>query len=87
MTWKQTLPETWDPRLIPWETEAGWVLKPAFGRVGEGVAIPGATEMKDLASIRRDAKKHPDHWVAQRRFSAVPIMHEGVSYYPCVGAG
>jgi glutathionylspermidine synthase len=84
-TWKQTLPETFDPRLVPWEKQDGWILKPAFGRVGEGVAIAGATDAKDLASIRRDAKKHPGDWVAQRRFSAVPVMHEGLSYYPCLG--
>lgn len=85
VAWKKTLPETCDPRLVPWEKEDGWVLKPAFGRVGEGVAIAGATDTRDLVSIRLDAKKHPGDWVAQRRFSAVPVMHEGLSYYPCVG--
>jgi glutathionylspermidine synthase len=84
-TWMKTLPETFDPRRVPWEKQDGWVLKPAFGRVGEGVAIVGATDTKDLASIRKDVGRHPDHWVAQRKFSAVPITHEGVPYYPCVG--
>lgn len=84
-TWKKTLPETFDPRSVPWEKEDGWVLKPAFGRVGEGVAIAGATETKDMASIRRDAKRHPGAWVAQRRFSAVPVLHEGLPWYPCLG--
>jgi glutathionylspermidine synthase len=84
-TWKKTLPETFDPRRVPWEKEDGWILKPAFGRVGEGIAIAGATDATDLASIRRDARKHPGHWVAQRKFSAVPTIHEGLPYYPCLG--
>ena len=33
--WRSALPATRDPRDAPWRTDEGWLLKPAFGRVGE----------------------------------------------------
>jgi hypothetical protein len=64
--WRR-LPEIRDP------LEAGpdWVLKPALGRVGTGVGIPGVTAARD--------------WAAQRRFEIVPLETAEGSFYPCLG--
>lgn len=77
--WDALLPRTaslgWRrlaPRLVP----EGWVLKPTWGRVGEGVCIPGATPAAERRRAERAARLWPHRWVLQRRFDPV-----------CVGAG
>jgi hypothetical protein len=84
-TWRALLPETRDPRSAPWRTSAGWILKPALGRVGEGVGISGLTDAAEWRKIVRDATWWPGHWIAQRRFDVVPIQIRGVDRYPCLG--
>lgn len=84
-TWRTLLPETHDPRDVDWRTSHGWVLKPAFGRVGELIGFPGVTAEKDWELIRRGARWHAGHWVAQRRFEAVPVKTDRGSYFPCIG--
>ena len=82
-TWRQALPETHDPREVDWRHDGAgdWVLKPALGRVGDGVGIAGATEEKDWKTIHRAVRRHPEDWVAQRRFEALP---QG-GLFPCIG--
>jgi glutathionylspermidine synthase len=84
-TWRQLLPETRDPREVRWRREEGWVLKPALGRVGDLVGISGATEAKEWKSIRSGVRWAPRHWVAQRRFVAVPMAAPEGDVYPCLG--
>ena len=84
-TWRRTLPETCDPRDVDRRSLDTWVLKPALGRVGEGVGITGATLEKDWKTIRRDAQRHPGHWIAQRRFTAVPLRTPALDLFPCIG--
>jgi hypothetical protein len=81
--WRRLLPDTRDPRDVPSDDADGWVLKPALGRVGEDVALPGHVAAKDWQRIRRAAARHPERWVAQRRFDATTVA--GRSAYPCVG--
>ena len=92
--WRRLLPETRDPRRAGWRRNPeGWVLKPALGRVGEGIAMVGATPEKEWRSIRREVRFRPDRWAAQRRFEAVPMIvgtvgagaGETAAVYPCVG--
>jgi glutathionylspermidine synthase len=87
-TWRALLPETRDPRDAPWR-RAGkeeWVLKPALGRVGEGVGIRGVTTAAEWRKISRDLFWHPRHWVAQRRFEAAPLTVPGdADRYGCIG--
>lgn len=78
-TWRALLPETRDPRQI--KLDDGWVLKPAFGRMGENILIPGVTVTKEANQIRKKARRHPDHWIAQRRFEPLPLGE----IYPCIG--
>ena len=82
--WRAMLPETRDPRDVPWD-DGAWVLKPVLGRVGEGVCVPEVTPdaewRRALAAVRRS----PTEWVAQRRFSSSSIDVAGRRLYPTVG--
>lgn len=83
--WRRLLPETRDPRGVPWKKDDGWVLKPALGRVGDGIGLAGVTSEKEWKRIRRAVRFGGRWWAAQRRFEAVPMAVGGEPYYPCVG--
>ncbi|MCL2563349.1 MAG: glutathionylspermidine synthase family protein [Oscillospiraceae bacterium] len=78
--WKRLLPETVCPCTIT-DTD-NRILKPAFGRVGEGINIPGAVSAEENRDIFEAARKHPEQWVAQRMFQSEPIQGKHV----CIGA-
>jgi glutathionylspermidine synthase len=84
-TWRRLLPETRDPREVPWRSGDEWVVKPALGRVGEGVGMPGATGAKEWRQIGRDIFWHAPHWAAQRRFEATPVATADGARFPCIG--
>jgi hypothetical protein len=84
-TWRALLPETRDPREVPWRRDERWVVKPALGRVGEGVGLRGSVEPRDWKWIRRSATLFPGAWIAQRRFDVAPIDVGGLKAYPCLG--
>ena len=84
-TWRALLPETRSPRDADWRGNDGWILKPALGRVGEDVGLRGVVETREWKSIARSARWWPAHWVAQRRFEAVALEHDGEALYPCLG--
>lgn len=83
--WKKFLPTTCDPKKADWSSSENWVLKPALGRVGEFIGLNGATDEKEWKVIRKSVRKHPDNWVAQQRFEAVPLVVGGKKYFPCFG--
>jgi glutathionylspermidine synthase len=83
--WRQLLPETRAPEAADWRNDDLWVLKPALGRVGELVGLPGVTGPRQWQEIRRAVSKQPQFWAAQRRFAAVPMETEDGPRYPCVG--
>jgi glutathionylspermidine synthase len=83
--WRALLPETRESRDVPWRTSRDWVLKPALGRVGEGVGLADCIGVKDLRAIARSATWQPGHWVAQRRFDTMPVCIGGAPVYPCLG--
>ena len=84
-TWRALLPQTLDPRDRRCQDRDRWVLKPALGRVGEDIVMAGITGQKDADRIGRSVRKHPEHWVAQRRFDAMPVPIGGQPRYPGVG--
>jgi glutathionylspermidine synthase len=84
-TWRAALPETRDPRRVNWAREDGWVLKPALGRVGEGIGIRGVTPEREWTAIARDVRRNPEDWVAQRRFEASAFDLGDGPRYPCLG--
>jgi glutathionylspermidine synthase len=84
-TWRALLPETRDPRDVPWRASEEWVLKPALGRVGDGIGIRGVTTPREWRLIARGARWRPHWWVAQCRFNAVPFAVDRQPTYPCIG--
>ncbi len=71
-TWRRLLPETREPRTVDPEDPA-WIHKPAWGRVGDGITGPGFGEPRHRLTILRQVRRHPRHWLAQRRFASVPL--------------
>ncbi|MCI0363880.1 MAG: glutathionylspermidine synthase family protein [Phycisphaerales bacterium] len=84
-TWRRLLPETCDPRHVDWRDDSRWVLKPALGRVGDGIGLRGVTPAKQWEQIRRAVRRHPAHWVAQRRFDPVRVVVGAEGFFPCIG--
>ena len=84
-TWLALLPETRDPREVNWQLSNEWVVKPALGRVGDLVGIVGVTRETEWRGIRPWLRWHASHWVAQRRFAAVPVTLADQPGFPCLG--
>ncbi|MCL1919987.1 MAG: glutathionylspermidine synthase family protein [Kiritimatiellaeota bacterium] len=71
----------------PRELQGEWILKPALGRVGEGIPIKGTMPEKEIRLVEKAAKRHPEDWVAQRLFRSRPLAAEnGEQYHLCIGA-
>ena len=83
--WRAHLPETRDPRDAPWATSDEWIVKPALGRVGEGIGMRDLVAAAEMRKIRRNVRWWPGAWVAQRRFTLVPLEIGGTRFYPCLG--
>jgi glutathionylspermidine synthase len=83
--WRRLLPETRDPRDTNWRRDDGWVVKPVLGRVGDGIGIFGVTPQREWRAIRRGVRWFPRHWVAQKRFQALPIDGPDGQVFPCFG--
>lgn len=83
--WRSLLPETRDPRTLGDKPVAGWIVKPAFGRVGESIVMDNAAGKSEMEKAWKQARRHPDEWVFQRRFDVQPVFANGTRWYPCVG--
>lgn len=83
--WRQYLPQTRDPRNADWRGNPEWVLKPALGRVGEGIAMHGTGTAKEIRRITRAARLRPRHWIAQKRFLSVPVTTPHGPMHTCLG--
>jgi hypothetical protein len=78
-TWSEILPEvkpigrrSFARRVDP----TGFVLKPVWGRIGEGVVIDGATSAAAARHARWMARLFPKSWCLQRRFESIPLREE-----------
>jgi len=69
--WKALLPKTACATKL--RRKRGWILKPAFGRVGEGINIPGTISAEEGIEIVQAAKSQPTQWVAQKMFKSLPV--------------
>ena len=79
------LPKTADPLAIQ-PNDADWIRKPAFGRVGEGIAIKGAVSEGKSQAIEDESYKTPQDWVAQRMFHSLEIdADDGTRHHLCIG--
>ena len=84
-TWRSLLPETRHPPDVREIANGEWVVKPAFGRVGEDVGIRGVTATEEYRQILKVMQRKPEQWIAQRKFEVVPVPTESGEVFPCVG--
>lgn len=84
-TWRALLPETRDPRGVPWRRDSGWLLKGAFGNNGDEVIDRQFNTRRDWRKTTLAVRGWPRAWVAQRRFEALPIATPDGPRYPCLG--
>ncbi len=84
-TWRRLLPQTLELREMKFPLDDEWVLKPALGRVGEGIGIRGVTPESEFQKIIRHARGNPGQWLAQKRFKILPVTTEEGEKYPCIG--
>jgi len=83
-TWKAFLPECRDPREISVDWDS-WVLKACFSNTGDHVLLVGDLPRKQKQTAIRRAQRKPYEWVAQRRFTTVPLETIRGPVFPCVG--
>jgi glutathionylspermidine synthase len=83
--WRRLLPETREARYMKSALDDFSILKPALGRAGEGIGMPGVTPRQEMAEIYFHARGHPREWVSQKRFDAVPIATETRAMFYCIG--
>lgn len=83
--WRAVLPETRDPRDAPWRSDPRWLLKPAYGRVGEGIVWRGNGDAKTWRGASLSATLWPRSWVAQRRFTSRALPGAPGPRHLCVG--
>jgi glutathionylspermidine synthase len=83
--WKKLLPETRHPREVDWKRDPDWIVKPAFGRIGESIGLEGVTSSREWKAIRRAVHWGARYWVAQRRFRPKAILVDGRPWHICFG--
>ncbi len=84
-TWRKLLPECRNPIDPSWQAGDEWALKAAFSNTGDAVHMREFTDHNAWTSLCRSVKKHPERWIAQRRFKPLPIVSDAGAVYPCVG--
>ncbi|HMN95562.1 MAG TPA: hypothetical protein PKC43_04990 [Phycisphaerales bacterium] len=70
-----------EPRFLGEE----WVLKPALGRVGDGVLVAGAVGQRERLEVLAEARAAPGDFVAQRRFHSISLMTPEGERHFCLG--
>ena len=83
--WQSLLPETHDPREVPWSRDDGWLVKTAMCNTGDTVSIRELMSSAGWLRTRLAVLLSPSNWVAQRRFESVPIATPAGPRHVCVG--
>lgn len=84
-TLEELFPKCLDPRDID-SDEEDWVFKAAFSNTGDNVIIAALLDNDGRRRNRRQIQRHPERWVAQRRFVSHPVTAaSGALLYPCIG--
>lgn len=83
--WRELSPETIDPARLSSDELGAWVIKPAMGRVGEGIGLPGVTAPQELSKLLKACRRQPEQWAAQRRFDSVAGDSADGPVHPCFG--
>lgn len=84
-TWRKLLPETIAVKDA--KNKAGFIYKPACGRVGEKISIKEACRGDEYEKIIADVRRHPSQYLAQKQFNSKPLISaEGELYHVCLGS-
>ncbi len=77
-----------DPARIPeWQDEQPrWVLKRAFGRMGDAVVMGSLVTPKVWQEALGEARKKPAEWCIQECFQVTPLEFEAGRLFPTLGA-
>ncbi|HUP50250.1 MAG TPA: glutathionylspermidine synthase family protein [Thermoanaerobaculia bacterium] len=80
--------ESFDPDKVPMlvEERERWVLKGAFGRMGDSVVIGTLVTEKEWSESLARAALSPRDFCVQERFAVRPLAFEQGALYPTVGA-
>ncbi|HMP89840.1 MAG TPA: glutathionylspermidine synthase family protein [Kiritimatiellia bacterium] len=73
-----------DPNA-PINDRSRWVLKNAFGRMGDTVIMGNLANDKDWADALTEARKKPGEWLLQERFDVAKLQDGGKPIYPGLG--
>ena len=84
-TWREMFPPVLDPREVTGTMQKDWVLKAAYSNTGDAVHLGAEMPAKNWNSLLRTAQRHPEKWVAQRRFETVALPSCRGLVRPCVG--
>lgn len=84
-TWQMLLPESRDPRDAPWASDDTWLVKRTFSNAGDFVIARSTAEKTKWTDVCKSVRRHPEDWVAQRRFNAVPLATPLGEMFPCIG--
>ncbi len=71
-TWEKLLPETIEVKDA--KNREGFIYKPVWGRVGEGISIKEAIKEDEYKKILKDVKRRPHKYVAQKKFISKPLL-------------
>jgi glutathionylspermidine synthase len=83
--WHVLLPETRDPREVPWARDEGWLLKTAMCNTGDTISIRELMPAAEWLRRRWAVQLFPGNWVAQRRFESVPVPTPLGPRHVCLG--
>ncbi|MBE5883848.1 MAG: glutathionylspermidine synthase [Lachnospiraceae bacterium] len=84
-TFRELLPETVEVKAA--KGKEGYIYKPACGRVGENISIREACTGDEYQKIIADVKRHPQKYLAQKRFDSKPLTGEGQElFHVCLGS-
>jgi glutathionylspermidine synthase len=77
-----------DPSLVPrlMDKREDWVLKRAFGRMGDAVVMGNLATPREWDAALREAARQPGEWCAQERFQVAPLLFSGGPLFPTLGA-
>ncbi len=84
-TWRQLLPESCEPATVPWQTDDRWLVKTALSNTGDTVSIREHLSAEKWTHVVRDVGRHPQNWIAQRRFEIIPLQTPLGPLHPCLG--
>jgi glutathionylspermidine synthase len=68
------------------EERERWVLKRAFGRMGDAVVMGSLSTPARWEQALAEAARNPIEWCVQERFSVLPLEFQAGPLYPTLGA-